>query len=289
MGAISNLFGYLLNWLYQIFNNYGVAIIVFSVLLRIILIPITIKQQKSMKKSAEMQEKMNEIQRKYRNNPEKLNQETIDLYKREKMSPFTGCLSSILQIIIILAVFYLVSKPLTYMKKVDTGLIDKYVQEIKEETGTSPAYAEIAVIQKKSAEDSNVYINMEFLGLDLSKVPNQNLTDYKVYIIPILYVITTFMSIKITNNLQSKKKKDIKLIESSENGEKSKEEVDPQEEALESMQQMNKSMSYMMPIMSVFIAFIAPLGLALYWFVSNVLMIIERLIINKFDESKEEK
>ena len=55
MGAISNLFGYLLNWLYQIFNNYGVAIIVFSVLLRIILIPITIKQQKSMKKSAEMQ------------------------------------------------------------------------------------------------------------------------------------------------------------------------------------------------------------------------------------------
>lgn len=289
MGAISNLFGYLLNWLYQIFNNYGVAIIVFSVLLRIILIPITIKQQKSMKKSAEMQEKMNEIQRKYRNNPEKLNQETIDLYKREKMSPFTGCLSSILQIIIILAVFYLVSKPLTYMKKVDTGLIDKYVQEIKEETGTSPAYAEIAVIQKKSAEDSNVYINMEFLGLDLSKVPNQNLTDYKVYIIPILYVITTFISIKITNNLQSKKKKDIKLIESSENGEKSKEEVDPQEEALESMQQMNKSMSYMMPIMSVFIAFIAPLGLALYWFVSNVLMIIERLIINKFDESKEEK
>lgn len=289
MGAISNLFGYLLNWLYQIFNNYGVAIIVFSVLLRIILIPITIKQQKSMKKSAEMQEKMNEIQRKYRNNPEKLNQETIDLYKREKMSPFTGCLSSILQIIIILAVFYLVSKPLTYMKKVDTGLIDKYVQEIKEETGTSPAYTEIAVIQKKAAEDSNVYINMEFLGLDLSKVPNQNLTDYKVYIIPILYVITTFISIKITNNLQSKKKKDIKLIESSENGEKSKEEVEPQEEALESMQQMNKSMSYMMPIMSVFIAFIAPLGLALYWFVSNVLMIIERLIINKFDESKEEK
>jgi len=281
MGAISNLFGYLLNWLYQIFNNYGVAIIVFSVLLRIILIPITIKQQKSMKKSAEMQEKMNEIQRKYRNNPEKLNQETIDLYKREKMSPFTGCLSSILQIIIILAVFYLVSKPLTYMKKVDTGLIDKYVQEIKEETGTSPAYAEIAVIQKKAAE--------EFLGLDLSKVPNQNLTDYKVYIIPILYVITTFISIKITNNLQSKKKKDVKLIESSENGEKSKEEVDPQEEALESMQQMNKSMSYMMPIMSVFIAFIAPLGLALYWLVSNVLMIIERLIINKFDESKEEK
>ena len=141
MGAISNLFGYLLNWLYEIFNNYGVAIIIFSVILRIILIPITIKQQKAMKKSAKMQEKMNEIQKKYKNNPEKLNQETIDLYKREKMSPFTGCLSSILQIVIILAVFYLVSKPLTYMKKIDSDLIDKYVTEIKEETGTNSAYS----------------------------------------------------------------------------------------------------------------------------------------------------
>ena len=61
MGAIANLFGYLLNFLYNTFNNYGIAIIVFSVILRIILIPVTIFQQKSMKKSAELQEKMKEI------------------------------------------------------------------------------------------------------------------------------------------------------------------------------------------------------------------------------------
>ena len=113
MGAISSLFGYLLNALYTVFNNYGIAIIVFSIILRIILIPITIKQQKSLKKSAELQEEMKEIQRKYKNNPEKLNQETIDLYKREKMSPFAGCFSSIIQLVIILSVFWLVSQPLT--------------------------------------------------------------------------------------------------------------------------------------------------------------------------------
>ena len=105
MGFISELFGYLLNWLYGLVNNYGVAIIIFSVILRIILIPITIKQQTTMKKTAKLQEKMAEIQKKYKNNPEKLNQETIALYKNEKMSPFSGCLSSILQIIIILSVF----------------------------------------------------------------------------------------------------------------------------------------------------------------------------------------
>ena len=96
MGAISQLFGYLLNALYTVFNNYGIAIIIFSIILRIILIPVTVKQQKSLKKSAELQEEMKEIQRKYKNNPEKLNQETIDLYKREKLSPFAGCFSSCL-------------------------------------------------------------------------------------------------------------------------------------------------------------------------------------------------
>ena len=278
MGAIANLFGYLLNFLYNIFNNYGIAIIIFSVILRIILIPVTISQQKSIKKNEKMQEKMKEIQRKYKNNPEKLNQETIDLYKREKLNPFSGCLSSILQIIIILSVFWLVSKPLTYMKKVDTNIINGYVEEIKNEEGKASAYPEIQVIQKKAGTDENVNINMEFLGLDLSKVPNQNMSDITVYIIPVLYIITSFVSIKITNGEKT-----------SENKENVGDKKDEADESLEAMQEMNNSMMYMVPIMSISIAFIAPLGLALYWLVSNVLMIIERLIINKVMSYKEKK
>ena len=196
MGFIAELFGYLLNVLYTAFNNYGIAIIVFSVILRLILIPITIKQQKSMKKSAELQEEMREISKKYKNNPEKLNQETIDLYKREKMSPFSGCLSSIIQIVIILSVFWLVSQPLTYMKRVDKDLIEQYKQEIQEgNNGQKSSYAEIEVINKKGKEDERVSINMDFLGLDLSKVPGNNLNDWKVYIIPLLYVVSSIISI----------------------------------------------------------------------------------------------
>ena len=292
MSLISNLFGYLLNWLYELFSNYGIAIIVFSVIFRIVLIPITIKQQKTMKKSAKMQEKIKEIQKKYKNNPEKLNQETIELYKKEKMSPFSGCLSSILQIVIILAVFYLVRCPLTYMKKLDSDLIKQYVAEVEEENGKS-AYSEISVIQKKSSEDPRVYINMDFFGLDLSMVPNQNMTDYRVYIIPILYVITSFISIRMTNKMQQnkKKKEDIKLIDDGNKADKEDEvleKTNDQEEALESMQEMTKSMNYMMPIMAISIAFIAPLGLALYWLVSNSLMIIERLIIDKIMSKQED-
>ena len=280
MGFISEIFGYLLNWLYNIFNNYGVAIIVFSVILRIILIPITIKQQKGMRKSAELQEEMKEIQRKYKNNPEKLNQETIELYKREKMSPFTGCLSSILQIIIILSVFFLVSRPLTYMKKVDPQIIEDYTKEIQESGEAKTAYNEIAIIEQKGGEDPQVYINMEFLGLDLSKVPTQSLNDWRVYVIPGLYIISSVLSIKLTMYTQKKEKQKKEIIV--QDGEQKNAEPDP-------MEQMNKTMMYMMPIMSVTIAIVAPLGFALYWFISNILIIIERLIINKIMAIKENK
>ena len=283
MGFISEIFGYILNFLYEQFNNYGVAIIIFSVLLRIILIPITIKQQKSLKKNAKLQKEMKEIQTKYKSNPEKLNQETIDLYKREKMSPFSGCLSGILQIIIILSVFWLVSKPLTYMKKINPEIIEKYSQELKEE-GVNSSYTEIAIINKKAAENPEVYINMNFLGLDLSKVPTQSLDDFRVYIIPILYVISSVISIKITTKMNSNNKdKDINELKKAETEDKEK-----QPDEMEMMQQMNNNMTYMMPIMSVMIAIIAPLGLALYWLISNVLMIVERLIIDRFINQKEE-
>ena len=282
MGAISNLFGYLLNALYSVFNNYGIAIIVFSVILRIILIPITIKQQKSLKKSAELQEEMKEIQRKYKNNPEKLNQETIDLYKREKLSPFAGCFSSIIQIVIILSVFWLVSQPLTYMKKIDVNVINEYKKTLEQEQNQS-TYKEIEIINKFGLQDERVNLNMNFIGLDLSKVPSSNLNDWTVYIIPILYVISSVVSIKITNNLNSKKTNKNKAITDGKNNE-----IQNEPSELEAMEAMNKNMMYMLPLMSVFIAFIAPLGLALYWFVSNLLMIIEKLFIDLFMKHKEE-
>ena len=281
MGAISSLFGYLLNALYTVFNNYGIAIIVFSIILRIILIPITIKQQKSLKKSAALQEEMKEIQRKYKNNPEKLNQETIDLYKREKMSPFAGCFSSIIQLVIILSVFWLVSQPLTYMKKIDTSIIDEYKTQLQQE-GNQSTYMEIAVINRFGAEDERVRLNMDFLGLDLSKVPSNSLNDWTVYVIPVLYVISSVASIKITNSF-TKKKNDKKAITDGT----TVTENEPSE--LEAMENMNKNMMYMLPLMSVFIAFIAPLGLALYWFVSNILVIIEKVIIEAVMKHKEAK
>lgn len=308
----ANLFGYVLNFLYGLIGNYGVAIILFSILVKLIMLPLTIKQQKTVKKSAKIQEEMKQIQFKYKNDPEKMNQEVMALYKREDMSPFSGCLSSILQIILVLAVFILVSSPLTYMVKLDSEEITKLNEIVTEQSGANNAnrYKEIAIIryirnlepqssvseEEKSEIENveenetenqklNIYdyiekvdLNMDFFGIDLSAVPTDDLSNWKALIIPILYVITSFISIRMTTNMQNQKQKDNLITDGSEQKE---EEVNPMLEA-------NKSMSWFMPIMSISIAIIAPLGLALYWFMNNILMIIERVILNKFIDKEKE-
>ncbi len=275
IGFFSTIFGYVLNFIYEIVKNYGLAIIIFSVIIKIVLLPLSIKQQKTLKKSSKMQEEMKKIQEKYKGNQEKINQETLDLYKREKMSPFSGCFSAIIQLILILAMFFLVSKPLTFMKQIDEETISNYEQEIRAENPENAriSYPEISIIKEKGQEDPNVNINMNFLGLDLSSVPTQNVSDFRVYVIPILYVISSIVSMKITSNMTNNKKKE-EVIEN-ENKDKEKNELD-------AVAQANKSMMWMMPIMSVTIALVAPLGLALYWLVNNILITIEKIVLNKF-------
>lgn len=281
LSFIANIFGYLLHAIYSLVNNYGVAVIIFSIILKLILLPLSIKQQKTMKKSTKIQGKLQEIQFKYKNDPERMNQETLKLYKEENMSPFSGCLSSIVQILILFAVFYLVRSPLTYMQKVDPTLIEQYTNEIRqEEQSGNSAYPEIDIIQLKGSTDERVYINMDFLGIDLSKVPTASLNDLRVYIIPILYVLTSFISVRMTSKMQQNKKTENKIIEGSKNAENNNE--------VDAMEQANKTMTWFMPIMSISIAIIAPLGLALYWLMSNILMIVEKIILDKYINSKEE-
>ena len=292
----ANIFGYLLNFIYNFVSNYGLAMILFTLVIKIVMLPLSIKQQKMLKKSSKLQEKMKVLQFKYKNDPENLNQEMMNLYKEEKMNPFSGCLSTIIQFILLISIFYMVRSPLTYMKKVDTDVVNTYVQQLKDDgKQVSAAYPEIDIIREldylkeKNPEDEtikNMTFNMNFLGLDLSKIPQQNLADWTVYIIPVLYILSSFVSIKLTNSMQSKNKKDDSVIDVTEKPSKEdkkliKVDETQAEEEFDAMAQTNKMMYWMMPIMSVSISLVAPLGLALYWLVNNITMIVERLVLNK--------
>ena len=309
LAFFANLFGYVLNFIYEIVKNYGLAIIIFSILVKILMIPMSIKQQKTMKKSQKIQSKMKEIQFKYRNNPEMLNKATQELYKSENMSPFSGCFSAIIQIILLFAVFYLVRSPLTYMKKVDSNVTDKYTKIIRENNlSTNSAYPEIEIIREldnirelksKTVEESeeqqektdlseikdeeldSLYLNMDFLGLNLAQVPTRS-SDWRAYIIPFLYVLVSVISLRVVNNTNKKNKK--------ANPEENKDEksLTKPEDDFDPMEQMNKNMNMMFPVMYLAVALIAPLGLALYWLMNSLLMIAEKLILNKLLKDEEE-
>ena len=288
----ANIFGYLLQLLYSLVNNYGLAIVLFTVVIKLLLLPLSIKQQRTMKKSTELQEKMKKIQFKYKNDPEKLNQEIMELYKSEKMNPFSGCFTAIVQLVLLLSIFYLVRSPLTFMQKIPEENLNTYIQQAQEEGKTiSSVYPEIDLIKEyewlkeKNPDDENVEklnLEMNFLGLDLNKIPQQNMSDYTVYIIPALYILSSFISIRMTTSMQEKQKKEAEAKKAPIDGTTGKE-LEPvkEEDELDTVMQTNKMMSWMMPIMSISIAFVAPLGLALYWLMSNILMIAERLILNK--------
>ena len=333
MNFFANLFGYVLNFLYEFIGNFGFAIILFSILIKLLMLPISWAQQKTMKKSQKVNDEMKQIQFKYKNDQEKMNQEIMALYKREKMNPASGCLSAIIQIVLLISVFMLVRSPLTYMKKIDSEIINNSIKYVQEQ-GLSTNYKEIAVISyitnlenqesveenqqiEEKLEDNNtgeeninneenvnnesdnnfnikdykdeLYINMNFLGIDLSKVPTEDLTNIKALIIPILYVISSFISIRLSTNMNNKKEE--KLISDGSDSKEdnvdnnSNETIEENQEKVpdlnDAMADTNKKMSWLMPIMSISIAMVAPLGLALYWLMNNILMIFERLVLNK--------
>lgn len=184
--------------------------------------------------------------------------------------------------------FLLVSNPLTYMKQLPNDKIKDYTKQVKEQNeGENVNYIEIAIIKSLGKKEKDVYINMDFLGLDLSDVPSKNYSDPKVFIIPLLYVATSLISMKITtamtsNSLKKEEEKENENVVKAKKEDEKLVKVDKGSEEENAMESMNKTMRYMMPIMTVMIACIAPLGLALYWFVNNLLMIVERLFVNKF-------
>lgn len=243
----ANIFGYLLDFINNLVGNYGLAIILFTVVIKLLMLPLSIKQQKTMKKTAKIQEQLKIIQFKYKNDPEKLNRETMELYKKENMSPFSGCLSVIMQFILLISIFYMVRYPLTYMERVDKDQINTYIQQMKDDGKTvSEAYSEIDVVREieylrdKFPEDEKlkeINLNMNFFGLDLSKIPQQNLSDWTVYIIPILYIISTFISMRITTSMQKKSKENKDVIDITEEKQEEKSEME------DAMEQSNKMMS----------------------------------------------
>lgn len=290
IGFLAGFFGYFLSFIYGVVNNYGLAIILFTIAVQIVLLPFSIRQQKTLIKNNKIQAKVKELQEKYKDDQVRLGQETMDLYKSEKMSPCSGCFGSIIQLILFISIFYLVRQPLTYMENMDAAKINEYVE--KYQISEKSNYKEIDIIREaKAAGDDSISINMNFLGIDLSNIPSRNWGDPTVYIIPGLYVISSIVSMKITTSIGKKKltKEEKEEEERKKREKKALIKAGEEDDDFDTAEAMNKQMIIMMPIMAVSIAAIAPLGLALYWLINNITSTIQRLLINKFIKTNKEE
>ena len=298
--AVASLMGYLMNFIYGITQNYGLAIILFTILIKLLLLPLTIKQQKSLAKTQELQPLVQELQRKYGNDQQKFAEEYQKLLKEKNMNMMSGmgcsgCLIQLIQIPIIFGMLYMMASPLTNILKLDTAEIEKYKQEVQEikkqeaiaeinNNASNYTEQELNELLKKAEEtdymsgryyeieilDRMNIIDMDFLGINLCDITIYNKTNWVLWIIPVLSCLCTFITTKLMPKsnqptANNAKPEDKSMIPSAE------------DMPMPDMRVMNA----MMPIMTGYVAAIVPQGVGLYWVTSNLIGVIQQVVLKK--------
>lgn len=288
-GSIAHVLGGLLLFLYNnLWFSYGLAIIVLTIIIKSLLLPLSIKSFKSMAKMHEVQPIINEMQRKYKNDKEALNREMMKVYQEKKINPFGGCLPMLLQIPILYGLFLVISQPLTFMynypeisqtqtfaKYVSVNSFYKEVEFLVEAQQNKKIIEEVEKEIKEKDKITKNYMNLKnmslkFLGINLGDIPKiippkEEATKYIIlWIIPILAGVSTYYSSKFSQMPTNKT------------------------EQSDLQNSMQKQMMIMMPLMAAYFSFVVPVGLSLYWLISNIYQLIQqKYLINFYIKKKE--
>ena len=280
MGAFSLLIttplGYIISFIYDLVQNYGFAIIIFTLIVKLIMLPLVIKQQKSTVQMQKIQPEMQAIQKKYANDQQRLSQETMKLYKKYNISPAGGCLPLLIQLPIIFGLYQVITRPMQYILHMGTDLIQKVADVLKDAGHITESVANFATKQQQitvasSMADNLAFVeekvgtalstlNFDFFGLDLSLTPQLSQPSI-LWVIPILSAVTAYISGQITTKLSGN------------------------QQAAEQM----KTMHIMMPLMSGYFCFIMPTGVGLYWVMSNVVQMVQQIVVTKIMLKKDKE
>ena len=285
-------FGYLLDILYQLTTSYGVSLILFAILVKVILFPATAKSKKSSMKMSRLTPRLQEIQKKYANDQQKQSEAIQALYKEEGVSMGGGCLWSLLPLLILLPLYTVVRQPIQYMLHESKEVAEAIVKAM--DLGTTHAFPQLeaaAAIFKDPAKYAAVLeaagasartmqgLNFTFLGsIDLGAIPQFNIfaSSWKWdwahiggFLIPILSAGSQVLSMVIAQKMNNS-------VITNEKG------VQDKEAAKNSQaNQTGKIMMYMMPLMSLWIGFTLPAAMSLYWFVQGVVSILADVYLTK--------
>jgi YidC/Oxa1 family membrane protein insertase len=288
-------FGLLLSFLYQFTSNYGVAMILFAVLVKLILVPVTAKSKKSSMKMSRISPRVQEIQKKYENDQQKQSEALQALYKEEGVSMGGGCLWSLVPLLILWPMLALIREPIVYILGETAENAAKIVEAIKTaapELFTGNTYYDQVVAARHIPEFLDAIkeavpaigekalsgINFDFIGIDLGLTPSFNIFDASWKwdwahiggaLIPLMSAGTNLLSMFIAQKMNNSLVTDKNGVQDEETAKKS-----------QANQSMN-TMMWMMPLMSLWIGFTVPGGLSLYWMMQGVVTIIIDVILTK--------
>lgn len=269
LNFFGSLLGYLLWFLYSIFQNYGVAIILFTIILKIALFPLNVKQQRSMAGQSRLSSKQKELQAKYANNKTLYNEELQKLYAKEGVNPASGCLTSIIPLPIMLGIYYSVIYPLQNTLHIASDKVTEVTDFVSNNTDiVLSRYVELDIIKNWDVlkdSISNYFTadeldkieffvsGFEFLGLNLLDTPQTAAFIEMLWLIPVLSLVSSVAMQVIMNKNTAVK----------------------QEGCM-------KAMLYALPLMSAYWAYIFPAAVGFYWVTSSVMGIVQTIVTHKY-------
>ncbi len=280
-GFFGSILGYLLWGLFYVFQNFGVSILFFTLIVRFILFPFSVKQQKSMANTSRLQKKQQEIREKYANNKQKANEEMQKLYEKEGVSPTGGCLTSLIPLFIMLGIFYAVAYPLTNTLHIGSDIVQNAMNFINTvpgfsisggaAAGSGGAYQEISLISTladsrelipqlftlgNDAVNIEEFINgFNFAGFNLLTTPNSQGLFSLYVLVPVLCFVSSVAAQLVTMKVN---------------------------ETMQNQQGCMKVMMIGMPLFTAWIAYSVPAAVGFYWIASSLFSLIQSIVMGKF-------
>lgn len=263
--------GYAIYYIYKVVPNYALSIIIFTLLLRVVLIPFSIKQQKSLARTSAFQPYINEINKKYAKNLVKKNEELRKLYSDHNINPASGCLIAFLPMVVLFGMIDVIYRPLIHILHLPQSVVDSAVEIFKNSSSFQGGHNIGNAMQLNVISDvinnqdrysslgpdvieSIKTIDLNFLGFNIGEVAK---ISSITIIFPILALIFSFLQLYISFKTNS--------MPTANNG------TNP----------TLKVMMFVMPILSIWISLTVPIGVSLYWIVGYILQILQILILNK--------
>ena len=276
MYFLAILIGPLVKILYSFIGNYAVTMVVATLLLKLLLFPLSIHQQKSSAKMAVFQPLMNEIQQKYKNDPQKQQEELMKLQQDYGYKPTAGCMPMLVNFLVMFGVIEVVYRPLQRIFHIGTAAMNaagdaltalgiNFTAVTRDTNIIAQVMAGESTVTSAFTADQVSTItefgqHMDFFGIDLTRVPQYNLSadNLPLLILPILAIVTMFISTHISMKASGQQ-----------------------------MQGSMKATMYMMPLMYLFFCFTVPCAFSLYYVISNVIMTVQTQVMRKiYDPEK---